>query len=192
MDEEKNQGCCCRRDFIRNTALAGIGVLAMTSLAPSAFGEGKEQADTPVRIPDARIRMNDLDAFLVGVSNSEIVEFTLAEVLRFHGYCAAGVTLAFREAQEAFRVLYGDKLPVRQGIKVETAYHCCQAGALAYITGVRTDFGVLIGRGDLVLIPEEAKKVVFSDKKTGKSVTLLPPGRPSRYFCPCFPEGQAG
>jgi hypothetical protein len=59
----------------------------------------------PVKIPDIRIRMNHLDAFLVGVSSSEVIEISLQDVLKFHGYCAAGVTLAFREAQEAFRVL---------------------------------------------------------------------------------------
>jgi len=202
MSDTKDQRCC-RRDFMKNTALAGIGAFVMTGFVPKAFSEGTKEksnpekseneskilnrnTNPPVQIPDVRIRMSHLDAFLAGVSSSEVVEISLADVLKFHGYCAAGVTLAFREAQEAFRLLYGDKLPIRQGIKVQTAYHCCQAGVLAYITGARTDFGALVSRGDLVLIPEEMKKVVFTDKKTEKSVTLLPQVDPHSMFVPLF------
>jgi len=193
----------CRRDFIKNTVSAGIGAFVITGFVTKGFSEStREQLDPqknkitpkiqdvnsepPVKIPDIRIRMNHLDAFLVGVSSSEVIEISLQDVLKFHGYCAAGVTLAFREAQEAFRVLYGNKLPDRQGIKVQTSYHCCQAGVLAYITGARTDFGALVSRGDLILIPEEMKKVVFTDKKTGKSVTLLPKVDPHAMFVPLF------
>jgi len=179
---------------MRNAAWAGVGALAAAGWAPKAFGgTAKERAEVrngnasvPVAIPDVAIRMRSLDSFLVGVTSSDEVEIRLADVLKFHGYCAAGVALAFREAQEAFRLLYGDRLPLRQGIKVQTAYHCCQAGALAYITGARTDFGALVSRGDLALIPAETKKVVFIDKKTGKSVTLLPLVDPHAVFSPLF------
>lgn len=198
---EKNEEGCGRRDFIRNTSL-GVGAVVMSGLVQNTFGgETKEKADpgksktdktanrspeAGVQIPDARIRMNHTDAFLVGVSPSETIEIELKDVLKLHGYCAGGVALAFREAQEAFRLLYEEKLPIRQGIKVQTAYHCCQAGALAYITGARTNFGALISRGDLVLIPEDMKKVVFTDKKTGRSVTILPQVDPHALFTPLF------
>ena len=188
MSDTKNKRCD-RRDFMKNTALAGIGALVMTGIASRAVSESKLPStnnNPPVQIPDVRIKMRHVDAFLVGVSSSEVIEISLSDVLKFHGYCAAGVTLAFREAQEAFRLLYGDRLPERQGIKVHTSYHCCQAGVLAYITGARTDFGALVSRGDLILIPEEMKKVVFTDKKTGKSVTLLPQVDPHNIFVPLF------
>ena len=188
MSDTKNKRSD-RRDFIKNTALAGIGALVMTGIASRAVSESKLPStnnNPPVQIPDVRIKMRHVDAFLVGVSSSEVIEISLSDVLKFHGYCAAGVTLAFREAQEAFRLLYGDQLPDRQSIKVHTAYHCCQAGVLAYITGARTDFGALVSRGDLILIPEEMKKVVFTDKKTGKSVTLLPQVDPHNIFVPLF------
>lgn len=202
MSDTKNKRCD-RRDFMKNTVLGGIGAFVITGSASKAFcegagnklGQGKSGNESklpntnnnpPVQIPDVSIRMRHVDAFLVGVSNSEVIEISLSDVLKFHGYCAAGVTLAFREAQEAFRLLYGDKLPDRQGIKVHTSYHCCQAGVLAYITGARTDFGALVSRGDLVLIPEDMKKVVFTDKKTGKNVTLLPQVDPHNMFVPLF------
>jgi len=192
MSDGKDQKIC-RRDFIKNTAITGLSAFVMAGVVPKVFSESKQEKPVPVqseipfvKIPDVRIKMSHRDSFLVGVSGSEVVEISLSDVLKFHGYCAAGVTLAFREAQEAFRLLYGDNLPIRQCIKVQTAYHCCQAGALAYITGARTDFGVLISRGDLVLIPEEMKKVVFTDKKTGKSVTLVPQVDPHSIFVPLF------
>lgn len=201
MNDANKQGCC-RRDFIRNTAL-GAGALAITGVLPNVFGEENREKPDPakreaagktsnrdgrafVQIPDVRIRMSHRDAFLAGVSPTEVIEIELKDVLKLHGYCAGGVVLAFREAQEAFRVLYGDKLPVRQGMKVETAYHCCQAGVLAYVTGARTNFGALISRGDLALIPEETKKVVFTDKRSGKSVTILPQVDPHALFTPLF------
>jgi len=130
--------------------------------------------------------MKSADAVLVGVSNTEVIEIKLADVLAFHGYCAGGVAFAFRAAQEAFKVLYAEALPVRQSIKVYTSYHCCQAGALAYITGARTDFGALDSRGNLVLIPEERKKIVFIDKETRNRVTLRPLFNPHDIFKPLF------
>jgi hypothetical protein len=175
-----------RRDFIRSWVAIGAGALAGISLFPKSVGsqnikdstkiEGGErqpQGDPPVRIPDVSIRMRGPDSLLVGVTTSEIIEIKLAEVLKFHGYCAGGVAFSFRAAQEAFRLLYGDTLPLRQNLKVQTSHHCCQAGALAYITGARTDFGAIPNRGDLVLLPEDIKKIAFTDKKTGKSVELL-------------------
>ena len=57
---------------------------------------------------------------------------------------------------------------------------------MVYITGARTDFGALMSRGDLVLIPEETKKVVFTDKRTEKSVTILPQVDPHGLFAPLF------
>jgi hypothetical protein len=69
---------------------------------------------------------------------------------------------------------------------VETSYHCCQAGALAFITGARSDFGAERSIGDLVLIPKEDQKMVFTDKMSGRSVTLRPLFDPHDTFKPLF------
>jgi formylmethanofuran dehydrogenase subunit E len=130
--------------------------------------------------------MRSPDSFLVGVNPSEIIEIKLADVLKFHGYCAGGVAFSFRAAQEAFRILYGDTPPIRQNLRVQTSHHCCQAGALAYITGARTDFGAISNRGDLVLLPEDSKRIVFIDKKTGGKVELRPRFNPHDIFTPLF------
>lgn len=152
-----------------------------------ADGSTHDSTSVPaVTVPDATIVMRSRSAYLVGVSADDLVEITLADVLKFHGYCAGGVAFAFRAAQEAFRVLYGDEIPVRQGLRVETAYHCCQAGALAFITGARSDFGAERSIGDLVLIPNEEQKMVFTDKETGRSVTLRPHFDPHDIFKPLF------
>lgn len=143
-------------------------------------------AEPAVAIPDATIVMRSRTAYLVGVSADELIEITLSDVLKFHGYCAGGVAFAFRAAQEAFNVLYGDDAPVRQGLRVETAYHCCQAGALAFITGARSDFGAERSIGDLLLIPKEEQKMVFTDKTSGRSVTLRPHFDPHDTFKPLF------
>lgn len=140
----------------------------------------------PVTVPDVSIVLRSRDAYLVGISATDLVEITLADVLKFHGYCAGGVAFAFRAAQEAFRALYGDEIPVRQALRVETSYHCCQAGALAFITGARSDFGAERSIGDLVLIPKEDQKMVFTDKVSGRSVTLRPHFDPHDTFKPLF------
>lgn len=188
-----------RRCFIRNCAALGVGAFAGTGLFAGVAGgqnaqsaqktaAGAERApgEPPVRIPDVSIRMRSPDSFLVGVTASEIIEIKLVDVLKFHGYCAGGVAFSFRAAQEAFRVLYGETLPIRQNFKVQTSHHCCQAGALAYITGARTDFGAVSSRGDLVLLPEDMKKIVFIDKKTAKNVELSPRFNPHDIFAPLF------
>jgi len=183
-----------RRTFIKKASLLGAGLL----MPPPGNTAAKENAqeippgpsDTaqraPVSIPDVSIFMKSPDAELVGISSSAVIEIKLADVLAFHGYCAGGVAFAFRAAQEAFKILYPDTLPVRQSMKVYTSHHCCQAGALAYITGARTDFGALKSRGDLVLIPEEKKEMVFVDKKSGNGVTLRPLFNPHDIFKPLF------
>ncbi len=193
-----------RRDFLKNAAIFGTTAIAITSsaqvfavdkntnntLKSSTAGDGKEISANkklpPVRIPDVSILMRSPDSYLVGVTTSDVIEIKLADVLKLHGYCAGGVAFSFRAAQEAFKVLYVDKLPLRQSIKVHTSIHCCQADALAYITGARTDFGALPNRADLVLIPEEKKQLVFIDKITGKQVTLKPLFNPHDIFSPLF------
>ncbi|MDY0341830.1 MAG: FmdE family protein [Coriobacteriia bacterium] len=139
-----------------------------------------------VIIPDVSILMRSPSAFLVGILPTDVVEIKLADVLKLHGYCAGGVAFAFRAAQEAFHILYGDEIPVRQSMSVQTSYHCCQAGALAYITGARSDFGAERSTGDLVLIPKEDQKMVFTDKPTGRAVTLRPHFDPHDIFKPLF------
>ena len=143
MGDHKRHRDSTRRAFIRNFAALGAGVLAGINLFPKSVsaqhtkdaaridgGENKPQGDPPVRIPDVSVRMRSPDSLLLGVTTSEIIEIRLADVLKFHGYCAGGVAFSFRAAQEAFRILYGDNLPLRQNLKVQTSHHCCQAGAL--------------------------------------------------------------
>ena len=203
MEDQKGHQESTRRAFIRNCAAMGAGALAGINLFPKNVGsqntkdstkiEGspqKPQGDPPVRIPDVSIRMRSPDSFLLGVTTSEIIEIRLADVLKFHGYCAGGVAFSFRAAQEAFRILYGDTLPLRQNLKVHTSHHCCQAGALAYITGARTDFGAIPNRGDLVLLPEDMKKIVFIDKKTRKNVELWPRFNLHEIFAPLFQKAR--
>jgi formylmethanofuran dehydrogenase subunit E len=188
-----------RRRFIRNCAALSIGAFAGTGLfAGVAGGQSAQTAEKtgaggekplgqpPVRIPDVSIRMRSPDSFLVGITASEVIEIKFADVLKFHGYCAGGVAFSFRAAQEAFKILYGESLPIRQNFKVQTSHHCCQAGALAYITGARTDFGAISSRGDLVLLPEDMKKIVFMDKKTGRKVELIARFNPHDIFAPLF------
>lgn len=177
-----------RREFLKGTAVLGVvlGGMLLPQTAETVEIANAAKGHPPVTIPDVSILMRSPDAYLVGVSSSDVIEIKLVDVLKFHGYCAGGVTFAFRAAQEAFRVLYGSELPVRQSMKVQTSHHCCQAGALAYITGARTDFGAGKSVGDLVLIPEETKKMVFTDKKTGKQVTLRPLLNPHDTFVPLF------
>lgn len=177
--------CVCseatRREFFKKTAALGVGVLAAAALPHQASG-----AEAPVSIPDVSIRMKSRDSYLVGVTASDIIDIKLADVLKFHGYCAGGVAFAFRAAQEAFKALYGKELPVRQSMKIQTSHHCCQAGALAYITGARSDFGAERSVGDLVLIPPEEKKIVFIDKKGKGQVTLRTLFNPHDTFKPLF------
>jgi hypothetical protein len=199
MEDRRETQKSTRRRFIRNCAALSIGAFAGTGLfAGVAGGQSAQTAEKtgaggekplgqpPVRIPDVSIRMRSPDSFLVGVTATEVVEIKLADVLKFHGYCAGGVAFSFRAAQEAFRILYGETLPLRQNFKVQTSHPCCQAGALAYITGARTDFGAVSSRGDLVLLPEDAKKIVFIDKKTGKKAELSPRFNPHDIFAPLF------
>lgn len=200
--------CTCdvssRRDFFRKAGILGVGALAgkMIQESPAWAGDAKSGSNivknpsvagstdrkdpAPVHIPDVSIFMRSPASELVGISNSEVIEIKLKDVLKFHGYCAGGVAFSFRAAQEAFKILCGEKLPVRQSFKVQTSHHCCQAGALAFITGARTDFGAERSTGDLVLIPEEMKKIVFIHKKTGKQVTLRPLFNPHDIFKPLF------
>ena len=57
---------------------------------------------------------------------------------------------------------------------------------MAYITGARTDFGAITSRGDLILLPEDIKKIIFTDKKTGEKVELSPRFNPHDIFAPLF------
>ncbi len=172
---------CSRRHFITvAAAIGGSGCLV-------AAGGGTEwKAAGAVRIPHAVIRMRSPNSALFGITQDDIIEITFAEVLKVHGYCAGGAAFAFRMAHEAFRALYGGRLPVRHAIQVKTSHHCCQAAALAYITGARGEFGAFGQQGDLELLPEEEKKTLFIDKPTGRSVALRMHFNPHDTFEPLF------
>ncbi|MBN1833488.1 MAG: hypothetical protein JW896_15410 [Deltaproteobacteria bacterium] len=126
------------------------------------------------------------ESALYGITVDDKIEITLAEVIKVHGYCVGGGTFSFRAAQEAFAILYEDKLPIRHQIQVKTSHHCCQAAALAYITGARKDYGAFHSWGNLILIPEEEKKIVFMDKPNSRTVTLRPLFNPHDTFEPLF------
>lgn len=169
-----------RRHFMAAAAIGGSGCL----MAANAVAEWK--AAGVVRIPHAVIRMRSPNSALFGITPDDVVEITFAEVLKVHGYCAGGAAFAFRMAQEAFRALYGDRLPVRQGLQVKTSHHCCQAMALAYITGARGEFGAFRQQGDLALLPKDEKKTIFIDKPTGRSAVLQMHFNPHDTFEPIF------
>jgi formylmethanofuran dehydrogenase subunit E len=182
-----------RRELFKTASLLGgiIAVASMCGPADAAIGAVKESTVSPsVPIPEVSIRMRCPNSALFGITRDEIIEITLAEVIKFHGYCAGGGTFAFRVAQEAFAALYG-KHPAQRGeIIVHTSHHCCQAGALAYITGARTNFGAYGSHGSLVLIPEEDKKIIFMDKPSGKAVTVRPLFNPHDTFAPLFQKAR--
>ena len=126
------------------------------------------------------------ESALYGITPDEKIEITLNDVIKVHGFCVGGGTFSFRAAQEAFAILYGDKLPVRHKIQVKTSHHCCQAAALAHITGARKDHGAFHSWGNLILLPVEEKKIIFIDKPSGKTVTLKPLFNPHDTFEPLF------
>jgi len=184
---------CNRRQFISATAMLGgsMNLVACRSPVSETADQGMDSIQVvPVPIPQVSIRMRSPNSALFGITSDETIDITFAEVLKFHGYCGGGAAFAFRMAQEAFRVLYGDQLPIRQGIKVQTSHHCCQAAALAYITGARSDFGAFRSQGDLELIPEEEKKTVFIDKPSGSAVTLGMHFNPHDTFEPLFKKAM--
>ncbi|SEM39898.1 Tat (twin-arginine translocation) pathway signal sequence [Syntrophus gentianae] len=186
-----------RRDFLKNAAILGTAMIAFNSSErvfagdkspghpPAAGMTGNEKKLPLVRIPDVSILMKSPDSVLVGIATSDVVEIKLADVMKVHGYCG-GSAFSFRAAQEAFKILYPDRLPLRQFIKVQTSIHCCQADALAYITGARTDLSALPTKGDLVLIPEEKNQMVFIDKLNGNQVILKPNFNPHDTFSPLY------
>ncbi len=186
-----------RRDFLKNAAVLGTAMIAFTASErafasnespghPAAAGmPGKETKHPFVKIPDVSILMSSPNSVLVGITASDVVEIKLADVMKIHGYCG-GSAFAFRAAQEAFKILYPDRLPLRQSIKVQTSIHCCQADALAYITGARTELSALPTRGDLVLISEEKNQMVFIDKLSGDQVILKPNFNPHDTFSPLY------
>jgi len=182
-------GCCNRRQFLATTAFLG-GSAHLLAAGNSFAQDGKYRVEggqaAPVHIPHVSILMRSPNSALFGITKDEVIEITYAEVLKFHGYCGGGAAFAFRMTQEAFKALYGDQLPVRQDIKVQTSHHCCQAAALAYITGARSDYGAFRSQGDLVLIPEEEEKTVFTDKPSGRIVTLKMHLNPHATFEPLF------
>ena len=187
--KSKLPGCCNRRQFLATTAFltGGAHLLATkNSLAQDSKNRIEMIQTAPVHIPNVSIRMRSPNSALFGITKDEVIEITYAEVLKFHGYCGGGAAFAFRMAKEAFKALYGDQLPVRQNIKVQAAHHCCQAAALAYITGARSDFGAFRSQGDLVLIPEEEEITVFTDKTSGRTVTLKMHLNPHDTFEPLF------
>ncbi|OPY91068.1 MAG: FmdE, Molybdenum formylmethanofuran dehydrogenase operon [Syntrophus sp. PtaU1.Bin208] len=186
-----------RRDFLKNVAISGIAMIAFNSSEHASAGDkgpgyppaagipGNEKKLPFVKIPDVSILMRSPDSVLVGIAESDVIEIKLADVMKVHGYCG-GSAFSFRAAQEAFKILYPDRLPLRQSIKVQTSIHCCQADALAYITGARTDLSALPTRGDLVLIPEEKNQMIFIDKLSGNQVVLKPNFNPHDTFSPLY------
>ena len=157
------------------TAFAFIVGIAITAYAE----------EPAVKIPKASIFMKCPQCALFGITVDEKIEITLAEVLKVHGFCALGGSFSFRAAKEGLKLLYGSELPPRHKIKVQTSHHCCQAAALAYITGARgKDYGAFHAQGKLILLPAEDKKIVFTDIPSGKSITLRPLFNPHNTMAP--------
>ncbi len=174
-----------RREFLGAVPIL-CGGLAMLNVSGSADAKEDKAGVPAVKIPDRSIFMRLPESALYGITVDENIEITLNDVIKVHGYCVGGGTFSFRAAQEAFKLLYGSELPVRHKIKVQTSHHCCQAAALAYITGARRDYGAYHSQGNLTLLPVEDKKIVFTDIPGGKSVTLRPLFNPHDTFEPLF------
>lgn len=174
-----------RREFIGSIPVL-CGGLAVLQYAESAEAKDDHSLPPLVKIPERSIFMRLPASALYGITNDDKIEITLAEVIIVHGFCVGGGTFSFRAALEAFKILYGDTLPVRHKIEVKTSHHCCQAAALAYITGARTDYGAFHSHGNLTLLPEKEKKIVFIDKPSGQTVTLRPLFNPHHTFEPLF------
>jgi len=165
----------------RNLVLLITAVAFIVGIAITAYAE--EQA---VKIPKASIFMKCPQCALFGTTPPDgKIEITLADVLKVHGFCVLGGSFQFRVAKEGLKLLYGSELPVKHNIKVETSYACCQAAALAYITGARgKDYGAFHARGKLIILPPEEKKIVFTDIPSGKSVTVRPLFNPHSTMSP--------
>jgi hypothetical protein len=111
----KISGCCDRRQFLAATAFLSGGANLLASDTPILKDDDpriEANRPTPVRIPYASIRMRSPNSALFGITSDEVIKITYAEVLKFHGYCGGGTAFAFQTAQEAFKALYGDQLPV--------------------------------------------------------------------------------
>jgi len=161
----------------RNIVLLIAAFFFIMGMAITVADAAEHKTGVPaVNIPNVSIVMKCPQCALFGTTPPDgKIEITLAEVLKVHGFCALGGAFQFRVAKEAFKLLYGNELPIRHNIKVETSHHCCQAAALAYITGARgKDYGAFHAQGKLILLPEEDKKIVFTDIPSGKSITLRP------------------
>jgi hypothetical protein len=178
-----------RREFLGAVPLL-CGGLAMLNV--SGHTDAKEvKAGVPrVKIPERSIFMRLPESALYGITVDEKIEITLNDVIKVHGYCVGGGTFSFRAAEEAFKLMYGNELPVRHKVKVQTSHHCCQAAALGYITGARRDYGAYHSQGNLILLPVEDKKIVFTDIPGGKSVTLRPLFNPHDTFEPLFKRAK--
>lgn len=174
-----------RREFMETVPVLCAGV-AFFHHAGHAEAKKNQSTGPLVKIPKRSIYMSLSASALYGITESKKIEITLADVINVHGFCVGGGTFSFRAAQEAFAVLYKDKLPVRHQVEVKTSHRCCQAAALAYITGARKDYGAFHSQGSLTLLPEEEKKIVFTDKISGKTVILKPLFNPHNTFEPLF------
>lgn len=174
-----------RREFLGAVPLL-CGGLALLNVSGHADAKEDKAGVPAVKIPERSIFMKLTESALYGITIDEKIEITLYDVIKVHGFCVGGGTFSFRAAQEAFKLLYGSELPVRHKIKVQTSHHCCQAAALAYITGARRDYGAYHSQGNLILLPVEDKKIVFTDIPGGKSVTLRPLFNPHDTFEPLF------
>lgn len=155
----------------RNLVLLITAVAFIVGTAITAYAE-----EPAVKVPNVSIVMKCPQCALFGTTLRDgKMEITLAEVLKVHGFCALGGSFQFRAAKEGLKLLYGNELPVRHNIKVETSHACCQAAALAYITGASgKEYGAFHTRNKLIILPPEEKKIVFTDIPSGKSVTLRP------------------
>lgn len=178
-----------RRDFLSAVPVICGGLAFLQHAGPA---DAKERpGGTPlVKIPEESIFMRLPESALYGIARDDIIEITLAEVIKVHGYCVGGGAFSFRAAREAFKILYGEELPVKHRIQVKTSHHCCQAAALAYITGARKDYGAFHSWGNLILLPVEEKKIVFADKSSGRTVVLRTLFNPHDTFEPLFKKTQ--
>ncbi len=153
----------------------------MAGVVPKVFSESKQEKPDPVqseipfvKIPDVRIKMSHRDSFFcwcvqLGSGRNFVVRCPrkfMVIVLRCYLFCIQG-------SPGSIQIIVWRQPPHSSGHQGTDRLSLLSGRSPAYITGAKRDFGVLISRGDLVLIPEEMKKVALQTRRRGKAQHCL-------------------
>lgn len=148
-------------------------------------------AQLAARVPPIRL-IDPLAEFLGFSAAGEPLEYSLADAGKFAGHLCPTVATAYEMARRALTELFGDRTPVRGGVRVTVASapdafaNGPLGQVIGYITGAAPEsgFGGLMGRFGrrnlLVFSPESGPfgSVLFERIDTGQRMRLL--ARPER------------